>query len=410
MWPFWEMRKSFRKTVPFVKDVTGLVVDLPAPPNLSIFWNFGSLLGLCLVVQFATGLFLAMHYTSHVDHAFAACVHISRDVNYGWLIRAWHANGASFFFFFLYLHVGRGIYYGCYRSWKVWAVGVVLILLLIGTAFIGYVLVWGQIRFWAATVITNLLSAIPYIGTRIVEWVWGGFAVSDATLHRFYVFHFLFPFILAVLTLVHLVYLHVDGSRNPLGVNRDAARVPFHPYYIWKDLLGIFVAIGIILWVRLLAPDMFLECENYIPANPLVTPVHIQPEWYFLWVYAILRAIPNKLGGVIALFGAVLILLALPIVDRGKDIIGCTWCVVKQFMFWFLIGDFLFLTWLGRCPAEEPFNTAAQVGRVLYFLFFIVFPVWGNWRKGVFRYYLFRAKERLRALTGRKSFFIRSKS
>lgn len=275
----------------------------------------------------------------------------------------------------MYIHIGRGIYYASYRLVGTWVVGVIMIFALMAIAFMGYVLVWGQMRLWAATVITNLLSAIPGIGKALVEWVWGGYAVNDATLHRFYVFHFLLPFVLAVLGVCHLVFLHRTGSRNPLGVRRDSAKVPFHPYYVWKDFVGFMVVFGLMSVVTLLTPDLFLEPENYIPANPLVTPAHIKPEWYFLWVYAILRAVPNKLGGVVALFSAILILFILPFADRGKDMVGCTWCVIKQGMFWGFVSVFLLLTWLGRCPAEEPFIFAAQVVRVLYFLFFIVFPV-----------------------------------
>jgi len=372
------MRPSLRKTLPLVKELNNALVDLPAPPNLSIIWNFGSLLGLCLVIQIITGIFLAIHYTPHVDHAFASCIHISRDVWYGWLIRAWHANGASFFFLFIYIHIARGIYYASYRLTATWLIGVIIIFVLMATAFIGYVLVWGQIRLWAATVITNLLSAIPIVGKTVVEWVWGGFAVNDATLHRFFVLHFLIPFVLVALSGCHLVFLHITGSRNPLGINRDSARVPFHPYYVWKDLVGVLAVLRIILFVRLLTPDLFLEPENFIPANPLSTPAHIKPEWYFLWVYAILRSVPNKLGGVLALFIAILVLAALPVFEKRKRLIGCTWCKMKQLIFWSLIATFLLLTWLGRCPAEEPFIYAAQVARAQYFLFFIIFPIWRN--------------------------------
>ena len=372
------VQKPLRKSAPFIKEITSALVDLPGPPNLSTIWNFGSLLGMCLGVQIVTGLFLAIHYTPHVDHAFASCIHISRDVWYGWLIRAWHANGASFFFLFLYIHIGRGIYYASYNMTATWLIGVIIMLVLIATAFIGYVLVWGQISLWAATVITNLLSAIPMIGTALVEWVWGGFAVNDATLHRFFVLHFLLPLLLAVLAGAHLVFLHTTGSSNPLGLNRDAARIPFHPYYVWKDVVGIAIALWFILLVSLLLPDLFLEPENFIPANPLVTPAHIKPEWYFLWVYAILRAIPNKLGGVMALFLAILILGVLPFIDTSKNIIGCAWCPVKQLIFWSLIGTFLLLTWLGSCPAEEPFNTAARTLRFLYFAYFAAFTLWVN--------------------------------
>lgn len=236
------------------------------------------MLGLCLTIQLLTGLFLAIHYTAQVDLAFSSCVHISREVNYGWLIRSLHANGASFFFLFLYLHIGRGLYYGSYQLLGVWLVGVVLFILTMATAFLGYVLVWGQIRLWAATVITRLLSAIPFYGPAIVEWIWGGFSVRDATLHRFFVFHFLLPFILVVLSGIHLVFLHLTGSTNPLGVRRNMFRVPFHPYFTYKDILGVLITLRAFGFIVLLCPDLWAEPENYIPANPLVTPNHIKPE------------------------------------------------------------------------------------------------------------------------------------
>lgn len=292
------------------------------------------------------------------------------------MIRAIHANGASFFFLFLYLHIGRGLYYGSYQLLGTWLVGVALFLVTIGTAFLGYVLVWGQMRLWAATVITRLLSAIPVYGPLIVEWVWGGFSVRDATLHRFFVFHFLFPFILVVLSVVHIMFLHQTGSNNPLGVNRDMARIPFHPYYRVKDLVGIFIIMVGLGFIVLLFPDLFVEPENFIPANPLVTPNHIKPEWYFLWLYAILRAIPNKLGGVVALFAGILCLAVLPfLLAVAGGMCGCGHSIVRQLMFWFTVADFLVLTWLGRCPAEDPFNFAAQLTSFFYFRFFIIFPI-----------------------------------
>nr|BDC91888.1 cytochrome b [Notomastus sp. GK-2021] len=353
--------------MPFAKEL-----DLPAPPNLSIFWNFGSLLGLCLALQIMTGLFLAMHYTPHIDHAFASCIHISRDVWMGWFLRAFHANGASFFFFFLYLHIARGIYYGSYRLTMTWISGILMLFLLMAIAFMGYVLIWGQMSLWAATVITNLLSAIPYVGPTIVEWVWGGFAVNDATLHRFYVLHFLLPFVLSALSVSHLLLLHTTGSTNPLGLQSDIGRVPFHPFYVWKDLLGVSIAIMAMFFVALLYPHLFLEPENFIPANPMVTPTHIKPEWYFLWVYAILRAIPNKVGGVLALFLAILILLSLPFSHTAT---GCQWSAPKQALFWSFIVIWLLLTWLGNCPAEAPYIFATQIITSAYFLFFFLFPM-----------------------------------
>lgn len=375
------MRRSFRKRFFLARPVTGILIDLPGPPNLSIWWNFGSLLGVCLVLQILTGVFLAIHYTPEISLAFSSCIHISREVNFGWLIRSIHANGASFFFFFLYLHIGRGLYYGSYKLLGVWLVGVILFLVSMGTAFLGYVLVWGQIRLWAATVITRLLSAIPIYGPLIVEWIWGGFSVRDATLHRFFVFHFLCPFILVVFSIIHIMFLHQSGSNSPLGVNRDIGRIPFHPYYRVKDLVGIFFIVGGIGLIVLLSPDLFVEPENFIPANPLVTPNHIKPEWYFLWLYAVLRAVPNKLGGVIAIFAGILCLAFLPfLLGVGGVGSGCGHSVVRQLIFWALIRDFLVLTWLGRCPAEAPFNFSAQACSFSYFRFFIIFPIWRHFR------------------------------
>jgi ubiquinol-cytochrome c reductase cytochrome b subunit len=377
------MNKPYRTENVFARSLNRALVDLPAPVNISYWWNYGSLLGLCLVIQIITGLFLAIHYTAEVDLAFSSCIHISREVNFGWLIRSCHANGASFFFLFLYLHIGRGLYYGSYELLGVWLVGVLIYVLTIGTAFLGYVLVWGQIRLWAATVITSLLSAIPIYGGLIVEWIWGGFSVRDATLHRFFVFHFLLPFILVVFSAVHLIFLHLSGSRNPLGINGNVVRVPFHPYFTVKDILGIFIIFFMFGLIVLLLPDLFAEPENYIPANPLVTPNHIKPEWYFLWLYAILRAIPNKLGGVVALFAGILVLGVFPFMIMTKEGglsggIGGT--PFRQFFFWCLVGIFIILRWLGSCPAEEPFNFIAQMSSIAYFMCYFFYSLWNNAR------------------------------
>jgi len=303
---------TLRTSHPLLKIANGALVDLPAPRNISSWWNFGSLLGLCLVTQLLTGIFLAIHYTPHIDYAFDRVTHIIRDVNYGWLLRTIHANGASFFFICLYLHVGRGLYYGSYLYLFTWASGVLLLLLTMGAAFMGYVLPWGQMSFWGATVITNLLSAIPYVGDIVVQWVWGGFAVDNATLNRFFTFHFLIPFIIAAVVIIHLLFLHQTGSNNPLGLKSDSDKISFHPYFTIKDLVGfLFILRGLIL-LTLLNPNLLGDPENFNAANPLVTPVHIQPEWYFLFAYAILRSIPNKLGGVVALLLSILILIIIP--------------------------------------------------------------------------------------------------
>nr|YP_009742318.1 cytochrome b [Cryptonatica andoi]YP_009743674.1 cytochrome b [Cryptonatica janthostoma]QID90413.1 cytochrome b [Cryptonatica andoi]QIE11991.1 cytochrome b [Cryptonatica janthostoma] len=368
------MRSPLRKSHPVLKLVNNVMVDLPAPLNLSVWWNFGSLLGLCLVVQILTGLFLAMHYTAHVDLAFSSVVHISRDVSYGWLLRAIHANGGSWFFICIYFHIGRGMYYGSHVNMHTWNIGVVLLLLTMGTAFLGYVLPWGQMSFWGATVITNLLSAVPYLGKMLVEWVWGGFAVDNATLTRFFALHFLLPFAIAGMTILHLLFLHETGSNNPLGVNSDGDKVPFHSYYSFKDVVGFVVMISLLTFLVLFFPQLLTDPENFIPANPLVTPVHIQPEWYFLFAYAILRSIPNKLGGVIGLVAAVVILFIVPLTHLGK-FRSFSFYPLNQILFWAFIGIFLILTWIGSCPVEAPYEQVGQVFTALYFIYFIMSPL-----------------------------------
>lgn len=357
---------------PLTKSIR-LLTHLPAPRNLSTFWNFGSLLGLCLGIQLVTGIFLAIHYVPQVNIAFDSCIHITRDVNFGWAIRNFHANGASLFFMCLYLHIARGVYYGSYSITGTWLIGILIFLLVIITAFLGYVLVWGQIRFWAATVITSLLSAIPYLGQDLVQWIWGDFSVSDATLRRFFTFHFALPFIISALVVTHLALLHTTGSSNPLGVNRDATRIPFHPYYTIKDILGIFIVLTLFLAVNFLAPDIFAEPDNFIPADPLVTPAHIKPEWYFLWVYALLRAIPHKLGGVIVLVLAVLALAALPAIAKllGPNPTTTLW-PLRQLHFWALISVFALLTWLGSVPAEPVYTAWAALIGALFFLILLI--------------------------------------
>lgn len=365
---------TFRKHHPLIKIANNALVDLPAPINISSWWNFGSILGLCLIIQIATGLFLAIHYSADVNLAFNTVAHITRDVNFGWLLRVLHANGASIFFTAIYLHVGRGIYYSSFIYVYTWSVGVLILFIVIAAAFIGYVLIWGQISFWAATVITNLLSAIPYIGQILVQWIWGGFAVDNATLTRFFTFHFLIPFIIAGLTLIHLLFLHQTGSNNPVGLNSNIDKIPFHPYFSLKDLFGFTIILWSLIIIALVYPYDLGDTENFIPANPLVTPIHIQPEWYFLFAYAILRSIPNKLGGAAALVISIAILFILPFTQL-RSIKRRYFYPINQVMFWTLINVVILLTWIGARPAEDPYILVGQILTLLYFLYFLGNPV-----------------------------------
>jgi len=365
---------TLRKTHPLIKIINNALVDLPAPINISAWWNFGSLLGLCLGVQIITGLFLAIHYTRDITLAFNSISHIARDVNNGWLIRVFHANGASFFFICLYLHAGRGIYYASYFYQETWLVGVILLFLVIGTAFIGYVLPWGQMSFWGATVITNLLSAIPYLGQYLVQWVWGGFAVDNATLTRFFAIHFLLPFIVAGITIIHLLFLHQTGSNNPLGITSHTNKIPFHPYFSYKDMFGFIIILWGLASLCLIYPFLLGDVENFIPANPLVTPVHIQPEWYFLFAYAILRSIPNKLGGVIALVLSIAILIILPF-SQISSMRGNQFYPINQTIFWLILNLVILLTWIGVRPVEDPYIIIGQLLTLLYFAYYILNPI-----------------------------------
>lgn len=308
-------------------------------------------------------------------------IHICRDVNYGWLLRTRHINGASFFFLCLYIHIGRGIYYQSYKYKETWTVGVILLFLIIATAFIGYVLPWGQISFWGATVITNLLSAIPYIGTIFVQWIWGRFSVDNATLNRFFVFHFALPFITAGLVIIHLLFLHQTGSNNPLGIKNNNNKISLFPYFIYKDILGFLILIFILIFINLFFPYNLGDPDNFTLAIPIVTPVHIQPEWYFLFAYAILRSIPNKLGGVIALILSIAILLILPFLNINK-FQGLQFYFINQIIFWFFINIIILLTWIGICPVEPPYIFIGQIISILYFSFYFLNPliltIWDN--------------------------------
>nr|YP_009560648.1 cytochrome b [Liriomyza chinensis]AWX34636.1 cytochrome b [Liriomyza chinensis] len=372
------MTKALRLNHPLFKIANNALVDLPAPINISTWWNFGSLLGLCLIIQILTGLFLAMHYTADINMAFNSVNHICRDVNYGWLLRTLHANGASFFFICIYLHVGRGIYYNSYLFVPTWTVGTIILFLVMGTAFMGYVLPWGQMSFWGATVITNLLSAIPYLGTTLVQWIWGGFAVDNATLTRFFTFHFIFPFIVLAMVLIHLLFLHQTGSNNPMGLNSNIDKIPFHPYFTFKDMFGFIVMLMMLIMLTLMNPYLLGDPDNFIPANPLVTPIHIQPEWYFLFAYAILRSIPNKLGGVMALIFSIAILFFMPLAHNSK-FQGNQFYPINKILFWMMITTIILLTWIGARPVEDPYIMIGQILTVIYFSYFIMNPILTKW-------------------------------
>lgn len=355
------------------------IINYPTPINLNYFWSFGSAAGICLVIQIITGVFLAMHYCPNVDYAFESVEHIMTDVNNGWILRYVHANGASMFFIVVYCHIFRGLYYGSYvyPRGRLWASGVIIFLLMMATAFMGYVLPWGQMSFWGATVITNLFSAVPLVGSSIVEWLWGGFSVSNATLNRFFSLHYLMPFLIAGMVIIHLSLLHKDGSNNPLGINKTGDNISFYPYFYTKDLFAFFILAFLFSFFVFFYPNVLGHSDNYIPANAMSTPAHIVPEWYFLPFYAILRSIPDKLGGVVAMVSAILILLALPVISTS-NVRSNKFRPIFKLLYWFLVSDFILLGWIGQKPVESPYIEIGLYATILYFLFFaIVLPFIG---------------------------------
>nr|YP_009731514.1 cytochrome b [Macrocheles muscaedomesticae]QHQ98532.1 cytochrome b [Macrocheles muscaedomesticae] len=365
--------KMLRKNNILVSPINSLLIDLPAPSNISFLWNIGSLLGICLMIQIISGIFLTMHYCSDIMMAFESINHIMRDVNNMWMIRIIHANGASLFFMLIYCHIGRGIYYYSFNMMKIWNSGIIILLLLMATAFLGYVLPWGQMSYWGATVITNLLSAIPYIGNSITLWLWGGFSINNATLARFYSLHFFLPFIILTMVIIHIILLHETGSSNPMGNPSNLDKISFHPLYSLKDIVGFMLVYLLFNYITFSSPYIFFDPDNFVPANPMLTPPHIQPEWYFLFAYAILRSIPNKLGGVLALFLSILILLTLPWSMKNNFKTPTTY-PINKLLFWIFSMVFILLTFLGSCLIEPPFIFMSQIMTIIYFVFFLFYP------------------------------------
>ncbi len=368
--------------------VNNHIIDYPTPINLNYFYGFGSLAGIMLAIQILTGIFLAMHYTPHIDLAFNSVEHIMRDVNNGWLIRYTHANGASFFFIVVYVHIFRGLYYGSYITPReaLWCSGVVIFILMMATAFMGYVLPWGQMSFWGATVITNLFSAVPLVGKDIVDWLWGGFAVDNPTLNRFFSLHFTMPFVIVGAVLIHLVLLHEVGSNNPLGITLKTENIPFYPYFYTKDLFGLMVLFLVFFTFVFYYPNTLGHPDNYIEANPMKTPLHIVPEWYFLPFYAILRSIPNKIGGVIGMFGSLVILLTIPFTN-SSEIRSTAFRPIYKVSYWLLVVAFFLLGWVGQMPVEYPYTEIGVISMIYYFAFFIVIiPFLGKIESYLIRY------------------------
>nr|UZA66690.1 cytochrome b [Tanystylum sp. JZ-2022] len=368
------MKINTRKSHPILKMVNNMIIDLPCPSNINAMWSFGSMLGLCLMIQIITGLFLSMHYCPEISLSFNSISHIMRDVNNGWSMRIIHANGASMFFLLMYIHIARGLYFNSFILHEVWSTGIMILFISMATAFMGYVLPWGQMSFWGAAVITNLVSAIPYTGNMMVQWLWGGFSVNNATLNRFFSLHFILPMILTATIMLHLMFLHQSGSNNPLGSNSNMDKIPFHPMFTSKDMIGFSIIMLIIIMVTLIDPMMLNDPENFIPANPMVTPIHIQPEWYFLFAYAILRSIPNKLGGVIALIMSIMIIITLPFSMKMK-MQSMKFYPMNKTLMWMFFINMLLLTWIGANPVETPYEMMGLIFTFMHFSFFIISPM-----------------------------------
>lgn len=365
---------SFRKSNVYLNLVNSYLIDSPQPSSINYWWNIGSLLGLCLIIQVITGILIAIHYSSNIELAFSSIEHIMRDIKNGWILRYIHANGASLFFICIYIHIAKGLYYGSYKSPRTltWIIGIIIFIITIATAFLGYCSVYGQISHWGALVITNLFSAIPFIGKDIVEWLWGGFSVSNPLIQKFFALHYLIPFVIIALVIIHLIALHINGSSNPLGITSNLDRLPIHNYYIFKDLITIFVFLIILSLLVFYIPNILGHPDNYIPGNPLITPASIVPEWYLLPFYAILRSIPNKLLGVILMFSAILILLILPLTDYSI-IRGNTFKIISKLFFFLFVFNFILLGILGSCHVEVPFIQIGQITTFLYFAYFLIF-------------------------------------
>lgn len=357
-------------TKTWMHKINSNLIKLPTPINISYWWNFGSLLGLLILIQFIRGILLSLHYCPNINLAFNRIIHIVQNINNGWLIHSIHINGASIFFICIYSHIARNLYFHSFNLKYTWIAGVTIFILAIATAFLGYVLPWGQISFWGATVITNLITTVPYLGTLIIEWLWGGFAINNATLNRFFSFHFLMPFIIILFVLIHLLFLHNSGSKNPLGINRNLNKIPFHIYFTVKDTLGFLFIRLLFIIIIFQYPHILGDPDNFIPANPLLTPPHIQPEWYFLFAYAILRSIPNKLGGVIALISSILILYTFKWTKYHYK--TNLFYPLNQLFYWIFINTFIILTYIGTQSIDYPFTKVSLIFSVIYFMYFII--------------------------------------